>query len=195
MSAEAMRTRLWSSDRERRRQLDQLPSLLHGMSRALRGGSTLHTALLHIADDPSAAGPGLQRAADRVRTGAPVEEEIDRWAADLAHPDADLVRAVINTGAATGSALATSFDRAAASLQERADLQREIAALTAQARASALVLTVAPVLFLLVMATADAAVLSAAFATPGGRLALVIGVLLDLAGWAWMRRLTRAVDS
>ncbi len=165
------------------------------MSRALRSGSTLHTALLRVAADPSVAGVPLQRVADRVRTGSAVEAEIDRWAADLDHPDADLVRAVINTGAATGSALAASFDRAAASLQERADLQREIAALTAQARASALLLTVAPVVFLGLMASLDPAVLATAITTSGGRVALVGGVLLDLAGWVWMRRLTAAVDS
>lgn len=186
---------LSSGDRERRCQLDQLPSLLHAMSRALRSGSTLHTALLQVAADPSVAAAPLQRVADRVRAGSAVEGEIDRWASDLDHPDADLVRAVINTGAATGSALAASFDRAAASLQERADLQREIVALTAQARASALLLTVAPVLFLGVMASVDPSVLATVLTTSGGRVALVVGVLLDLAGWVWMRRLTAAVDA
>jgi tight adherence protein B len=183
-----------AEERDRRWQIARLAALLHGLSRALRGGKTLPAALQHVAADRAIAGAGLRRAARRVHDGSPVHEEIDRWATALEHRDADLVRAVVNTGAATGSALAASFDRAAASLQERSDLQREIAALTAQARASALLLTVAPVAFLLVVAISDPGVVAFAATTGIGRLALVCGVALDAVGWFWMRRLTAAVD-
>lgn len=183
-----------AEERARQRQVAQLPSLLHSLSRALRAGMTLHAALQHVAADSSVAGDGLRQCARRVRDGAPINDEVDRWAAGLAHRDADLVRAVVNTGAATGSALASSFDRAAASLQERADLRREIEALTAQARASAALLTVAPIVFLLVVAMADRSVLVVAVSSPAGRVALASGVVLDLAGWIWMRYLVAAVD-
>jgi tight adherence protein B len=183
-----------ADERARRRQVADLAPLLHALSRALRGGMTLHAALQHVAAHSSAAGAAFVRHAQRVHDGSPVHQEIDRWAATLAHRDADLVRAVINTGAATGSALAASFDRAAASLQERADLQREISALTAQARASALLLTLAPVAFLVVMAVADPTIIRFATSTTLGRVALVAGVSLDTAGWVWMQRQAAAVD-
>lgn len=185
--------RLDRNARARRREVAQLPEVLHLLARALRAGRTLHHAIGHVATDP-AAGEGFRHAARRVDDGAPVRVEIDRWAAALGHPDADLVRAVVNTGASTGSALAASFDRAAATLRERADLQREIRALTAQARASALLLTIAPLAFLVVVAVADPAVVGAGLASGPGRLALVVGVMLDLAGWVWMRRLAEAVE-
>lgn len=180
--------------RARRWQIARLGAVLHGLARALRTGRTLPDALHKVAADRDVAGEELRRAARRVRDGSPVGEEIDRWATSLAHRDADLVRAVVNTGAATGSALAASFERAALSLRERADLQREIAALTAQARASALLLTVAPVLFLAIMAIADARVIAFAFTSGIGRLTVSCGIGLDLAGWFWMRRLTAAVE-
>jgi tight adherence protein B len=160
----------------------------------LRSGKTLPAALQVVAGDATLVGEGLRRAARRVHDGSPVHEEIDRWATALAHRDADLVRAVVNTGATTGSALASSFDRAAASLRERADLQREIAALTAQARASAMLLTLAPVAFLGVMAMVDPRVVAFAVSTGVGRLSVFGGVALDIGGWFWMRRLTSAVD-
>ena len=183
-----------AEERERRWQVARLAALLHGMSRALRSGKTLPDALQLIAADRTIAGAGLRRAARRVHDGSPVHEEIDRWATALGDRDADLVRAVVNTGAATGSSLATSFDRAAASLRERADLQREIAALTAQARASAMLLTLAPVAFLAVVAMTDSRVVAFAATTGVGRLAVSCGVALDVVGWLWMRRLTAAVD-
>ena len=188
--------RAWfdAHERARRRQIVQLASLLHALSRALRGGATLHTAIQQVATDGSVADDGFRRAAGRVRDGAPVNQEIDRWAAALQHRDADLVRAVINTGAATGSGLAASFDRAAATLDERAGLQREINALTAQARASAALLTLAPFAFLAVVATIDPTVVTTAVSATSGRVALVVGAALDLVGWMWMRRLTAAVD-
>jgi tight adherence protein B len=183
-----------AEERSRRRQLAALPLLLHGLARSLRAGMTLHAALQQAAADDSVAGEGLARAAQRMHEGAPIPHEIDGWAASLGHRDADLVRAVINTGAATGSALAVSFDRAAASLEERAGLQREISALTAQARASAVLLTLAPIAFLVVMATVDPTIVALVVSTASGRVALTLGLLLDLAGWVWMRRLTAAVD-
>ncbi|MEQ8843039.1 MAG: type II secretion system F family protein [Acidimicrobiales bacterium] len=186
----------WFDARARARQwqIEQLPTMLHALARAVRAGKTLPTALQSVAADATVSGPELQRAAQRVRDGARVHDEIDRWAASLAHRDADLVRAVVNTGAATGSALAASLDRAAGSLQERADLQREIAALTSQARTSALLLTVAPFAFLMVIAMVDPSVVAATLATAPGRIALVIGVVLDAAGWAWMRHQVQGVD-
>ena len=189
-----MRGWLDPGERARRWQIERLGAVLHGLARALRTGRTLPDALHQVADDRDVAGEELRRAARRVRDGSPVGEEIDRWATSLAHRDADLVRAVVNTGAATGSALAASFERAALSLRERADLQREIAALTAQARASALLLTVAPVLFLAIMAMVDSRVIAFAFTSEAGRLTVSCGIALDLAGWFWMRRLTTAVE-
>lgn len=179
--------------RARRRQVEQLPDLLHLLARALRGGHTLHRAIVRVAAD-EAAGDEFRRAARRVGDGAPVHGEIDRWAAALHHPDADLVRAVVNTGASTGSALASSFDRAAATLHERAELHREIRVLTAQARASALLLTLAPLVLLGVVAVADPGVVGASLASGVGRFAVAAGLVLDVAGWAWMSRLAEAVD-
>lgn len=181
-------------ERARRRQVARLPALLHALARALRAGHTLPAAISGAADDPSIAGDAFRLAAQRVAVGSPVLDEVDRWAAGLRHPDADLVRALINTGATTGSALAASFDRAAATLQERADLAGEIAGLTAQARASALLLTLAPIGFLAVVVCIDPSVVAAAASSGMGRLAVVLGVVLDGAGWVWMRRLTAAVD-
>jgi len=168
--------------------------VLTGMARALRSGATLHTALQRVAADASIAGRPLRDTARRVHDGSPVRSEIDRWAASFDHPDTDLVRAVLNTGAATGGALAKSFDRAATTLQERADLGREIAALTAQARASALLLSVAPIAFLLVVLAVDPTVVGPAVSTSGRRLAIALGLALDGLGWLWMQRLTSAID-
>jgi tight adherence protein B len=179
--------------RVQRVQRERLPLVLHGLARELRAGGTLHHAVQVVADDPSISGPGLRAAVDRVDAGTGVIDAVDRWAAELAHPDADLVRAVLNAGASTGGAMAASLDRAAGSLRERVELQREIRALSSQARMSAVVLTVAPLAFLFVMAMADRSVLTVIATSQAGRAAFAAGLVLDAIGWLWMRRLIDAV--
>lgn len=175
--------------RLRQRQLAQLPTLLHGLAREMRAGRSLQQAVRVVAVDPDVASLGLAAAVHRIDAGAGVVATIDRWAAELHHADADLVRAVLNTGATTGGAMATSLDRAAASLRERAELQREIRALSSQARTSALVLTIAPVAFLVLMGTLEPTILTAVAGTTIGQVGFVAGVVLDVTGWLWMRRM------
>lgn len=168
--------------------------MLHAVASVLRRGGTLHQALAEVALDPDLAGSGLQVAAGRVDRGDNASDAIDAWASTLEHPDADMVRAVLRVGLSSGSALAVSLDRAAGSLQDRAELQREVRALSAQARASVMVLTVAPLLFLALMSFADPRIVSTAVGTSSGRVALMAGLVLDAGGWVWMRRLVDGVD-
>ncbi len=179
--------------RDRRSQIERLPLVLHALARELRAGDTLLHAVTVVAEDRSIAGSGLRAAVDRIDAGTSVVEAIDRWAAELAHPDADLVRAVLSTGASTGGAMAASLDRAAGSLRERIELHREIRALSSQARMSAVVLTISPPAFLLVMALADPSVAAVVATSAIGRAAFVAGIVLDTIGWLWMRRLIDSV--
>jgi tight adherence protein B len=180
---------LATSDRVRHRQIAQLPALLHGLAREMRAGRSLQQAVRDVAGAPAVVGVGLGEVVQRIDAGAGVVTTIDRWAAELDHPDADLVRAVLNTGVTNGGAMAASLDRAADSLRERAELRREIRALSSQARTSALVLTIAPVVFLVLMSSLDPTIVSAVIGTTIGRVGFVAGVVLDVAGWLWMRRM------
>ena len=67
----------------------------------------------------------------------------------------------------------------------------EVRALASQARASAVVIVVAPAVFAVVAALADPEVLHFLVGTPAGLACLVGGAGLDAAGGAWMRAITR----
>ena len=175
-------------------QVGRLPGVLYALARELRSGANLHLAIASVAADVLLAGPGLRQMARTVAAGGSVVTELDRWAKELEHPDADLVRAVLATGSTTGGALAGALDRAAATLVERAELTREIRGLTAQPRTSAAVLTVSPLLFLLLVGAADRAVLGIVVTTGIGRVSFVVGIALGALGWWWMHCLATAVE-
>ena len=167
--------------------------MLDVLARELRGGRNLHEAIRTASAMASLKGLGLDTLVARFASGERLVEALDRWAGELDHPDGDLVRAVVSLGSVTGGALAGSMERAALTLRERAGLIDEVRVLTAQTRASAMVLFVAPIGFLVLLVTLDPASSAAVFTTGVGRLCVVLGLLLNVAGFAWMRRLAGSV--
>lgn len=184
--------RLLSGVVERRlrdRRIAQLPELVDVFARELRAGANLHAAISAAAADWSTTGSGLAEVVARTASGERLVDAIDRWAAAFDHPDADLIRAVLNLGAGTGGALAGALERAAVTLRERAGLRDEVRALTAQTRVSASMLAVAPVGFLVLVMSIDPANAAVMVRTGLGRACLVTGLMLDAVGLVWMRRL------
>jgi tight adherence protein B len=94
-------------------------------------------------------------------------------------------------GVDTGGAQARAVDGVAATLRDRLALDAEVRALSSQARASAVVIGVAPVVFGAVTAATDARTAAFLFRSPVGLLCLAMGLGLDALSWFWMRRLVR----
>ena len=170
-----------------------LPELLELWARSLRGGADLHRALHDVADPASATAATLLPVIERIEAGARLGEALDGWVAELGHPDAAIVRAVLRLGDATGVATASALERAAATLRDRASMRAELAALTAQTRVSALVISLAPLGFLGVVGVADPDTARVLFTTGWGRLCLAAGLTLDGIGVVWMQRITTRV--
>ena len=88
-----------------------------------------------------------------------------------------------------GSVGRAVLDGVAASLRERVALEREVAALSSQARASAIVLVVAPVVFAAAASMVDRRILDLLVGQPIGWVCLGVGLGLDALGAVWMSRL------
>jgi tight adherence protein B len=169
--------------------------VLEGIARALRGGGSLAVAVDEVVAGlpPGPAVTDLARAAASARSGLPLVDALDRWGR-ASGPGDDarvLAAAALTLGADLGGSSAQSLDAAAAGLRDRAALGREVRALTSQARASAAVLVVAPLGFVVVAGAADGRVTTTLLTTPVGLVCLVAGVVLDLVGALWMARMTR----
>ncbi len=183
--------------RPRRRrpvQPDDAAAWCDELARRVRAGSTLRDALTHA----TPAGPDLRDAVAPTRLalerGASVADAVTIAEADrrvhAGHRHVALVLSVARACAVTGSPPAEPLDRTAGALRRRAADRDERSAQAAQARMSAHVMTIVPLVALGLLAVADPQVRRTAV-SPVGVACLVAGGGLNALGWWWMRRVTR----
>jgi tight adherence protein B len=172
----------------------QLPDALDRLAAALRAGQAIGPALVELAATaPDPLGPELRRVAGRLAHGASVAAALAHWAgAPGTSADVRLVAAALTLGAEAGGEVARAVDRISVTLRERAELRGEVRALATQARASAAVLTLAPLGFAALVATVEPDAIAFLLTTPVGLVCLALGLALDAAGAAWMSRITRS---
>lgn len=169
----------------------ELPELLETVARFLRSGSSLSVALREASDE---LGETLRRelavvlaAADH---GRPLAESFADWAKASRSPARQMVAAAMVIAHIVGGGAAHTFDALASSLRARSSAQREAEVMAAQARASALVIGVAPFAFAMVIAAVDPSMVGAVVQSGAGRLCLLGGIACELTGLYWIHRLS-----
>jgi Flp pilus assembly protein TadB len=170
----------------------QVPLALDRVAGALRAGASLHGAIWEAAQHtPDPVGADLRRIARDADRGRPLGAAIAGWV-EGGPPAVQLAGAALSLGAEAGGGMARAVDGVAATVRERRELAAEARSLATQARASAALLAVAPLLFALLVGTADAAAARFLLGSPLGAACLVVGLGLEVVGLAWMARITRS---
>jgi tight adherence protein B len=142
---------------------------------SMRRGSSLPDALAAWRSEVEGAGR-------RARKGMPQAEDVELFAV------------AAGFGHRHGRGEPQAFESVGAALMDRTELADEVDALTAQARASVLILCALPVLGCLVLALVDASMATVMLTHPLGRAALVVAVSLDaLALWVGHRLTARVL--
>lgn len=171
-----------------------LPDVLEATARSLRSGASLRGAL---AEASEAAPPDLARDLTAVvhaaTHGLGLTAALEEWARARPGPGVRLATAAIALGHETGSP-ARALDGVAATLRDRQALEREVRALSSQARISGVVIATAPLGFAVIAIGLDGATATFLLRTPAGLTCLVVGLLLDgVAAW-WMTRITSSAQ-
>lgn len=174
-----------------RRRNRQLPDALDAVASGLRGGHGLAGALGGAAAVGPPLGPELAAVCSEVDAGRPLAEAVDRWRSSSADPHTALAGAALAVAATVGGPGARAIDGAAASLRDRLAADAEASALATQAQASALVLTVAPLGFAVLLTSLDPTAARFLLGTPAGWACIALGLGLDGLGAWWMTRLVR----
>src|SRR5438094_8001018 len=118
-----------------------LPGLVDSVAAALSSGLSVQLALSEVAPTlPRALSRPTERAAASIALGASVDEAVGAYAGAVAGEDLAPFAIVLGAFARSGGRIGRSLDRVATLLRGRIALEDERNALTAQGRASALVL-------------------------------------------------------
>lgn len=174
------------AERQRRR---DLPSALEATVAALRAGHSLTQALAETgaADGPARA--DLAAVSRRATAGTPLVAAIEDWATTRDDHVTRLAAAALAVAAEAGGPGADGLEAAATSIRDRAAVDDEIHALSVQARASAGLLTLTPIVFTGLLTAVDPGAARFLLGTRIGLLCLVGGLALDGFGAWWMHRL------
>lgn len=180
------------ADRLRRRFEDQLTDTLQLMASSLRAGNSLLAALDTVAEE--AAQPSARefvRAVNEIRVGSDVGDALDAVAERMHSGDFAWVSQAVDIHREVGGNLAEVLDQVGDTLRDRNQMRRQVQALSADGRLSAIVLIALPPAVTGILVLVNPQFLAPMFATPVGWVLLVIAGLLFLTGVLWIRRLVR----
>lgn len=173
-------------ERHSRQRVDRrIPESLDRVVRQLRTGATLPFALRSVGEDD----PVFARISAELHQGRSLHDAVTIWRHEDTMPNRQLTATALDLASSTGGASARVLDGVAASLRERVALEREVAALSSQSRASAVVLVVAPIAFAAAAALVDHRILNVLVGRPIGWACMGLGLGLDALGAVWMSRL------
>jgi tight adherence protein B len=171
---------------------DQLAEAVSSLAAGMRAGLSLARSIRFAAEEaepPLAA--SLTSVADRADLGVPLEEALAGWARATASADVRLLAGVLDLHRRTGGELPSVLDGVAATLRERRASAREVRALTAQARLSGAILGLLPIAFFLFLSVTSRDDIAAAFHSPFGITAIVLGFAMQGCAFLWIRSLLR----
>jgi Flp pilus assembly protein TadB len=181
-----------AAEKQRTKFADTLPAYLQDMASAIRVGRSFAGAVAIVgesADEPTRS--QLERAATDEALGRPLEETLEAVSERMHSNDMGQVALIAGVHRRTGSNISEALDRVAEGARERADLRREMRALTSQAKMSSSVLTGLPVVLLLGLTVLSPQYAHPLLHTTMGLIALSVGGIMIFGGWKVMGKITR----
>jgi tight adherence protein B len=176
--------------RRRRKFASQLPDMLQLLAGSLRAGYSLLQGVDAVAqevDDPM--GQELRRVLAEARLGRPLEEALDDAAERMGSADFSWAVMAVGIQREVGGNLAELLDTVAETMIQRVRLRREVRALTAEGRVSAIILGIMPIALGLMMYVVNQEYIAKLFNTGVGQAMLGASSLLAIAGFIWMQKI------
>jgi len=131
---------------------NQLGDMLNLMVNGLRAGYSTMQAMEAVSKElPSPISVEFRRVVQEMQLGLSMEQALDHLVRRITSDDLDLVITAINVQREVGGNLAEILDVISYTIRERVRIQGEIAALTAQGRATAWVISALPIILVLLL--------------------------------------------
>lgn len=185
--------RMWLSmlaDRRRKAFGKQLDEVLQMMAGSLRAGYSLPQAVGTISQE--AGKPVSQefaRVTNETRVGRPMMDSLNDVATRMRNEDFYWITQAIGINREVGGNLADVLDNVSKTIRERSQMKRQVAALAADGKLSAIILMVLPFAVSLFLFVSNPAYIMKLFTDPLGWIMLGAGVVMLSIGGFWLSKL------
>ncbi|MGH2554257.1 MAG: type II secretion system F family protein [Actinomycetota bacterium] len=170
----------------------QLADLTESMALGVRSGLSVSQALEFVASEMENPMAELtSRLMAEQRLGTPFEVALEHLGEALATGDARLFVLVVTIHSRSGGNMAGALDEVTRTIRHRLAVRRELRALSAQGRMSAVILASLPIAFSLILTAASGDELVPVYHSAMGQAMLAIGLAMEAAAFVWMRRVLR----
>ncbi len=167
----------------------QLPDTLQLLASSLRAGYSLVQGLDSVAQEVSdPTGRELRRVVLETRLGRDMELALEDLATRMESKDFDWVVMAIRIQREVGGNLAELLTSVAETMIGRERLRREVSALTAEGRLSAIIVGALPVVIGAAISVLNPGYINTLFTTSLGRIMLLGATVLTLVGFVWMKK-------
>lgn len=175
------------TSRRRARFADQVDDAVQLMAGGLRAGHGLARTVSAVANDAaSPTSEELARVVNETRLGRNLADSMAVTAQRMRSQDFEWVAQAIAINQETGGNLAEVLDQVGKTIRQRNEIRRQVKALSAEGRLSAVVLVTLPIAVFLFLALVQPTYVSVFFNTIIGIVALVVSVILLIIGAIWV---------
>ncbi len=176
--------------RRRQKQFNaQLPDMLQLLAGSLRAGYSFLQGVEAVSQEVGEPmGKELRRVCSEARLGRELEDALDGVGQRMESADFEWAVMAVRIQREVGGNLAELLQTVGETMVERERLRREVAALTAEGKISAIVLGILPPAIGAVMYVVNPAYMQVLFTDIKGKVILVAGVVSALVGFAWMKK-------
>ena len=178
------------ASREKAKFVDQMPATLGLIATSLRSGQSFLQALESVASEaPEPTSREYQRAVAEVRLGRPIGGAIRAIAERMDSEDFGWVVMATDIQREVGGNLAEVLDIVADTMMQRNRLRREVKALSAEGRISAIVLGALPVFIFLFLFTSNRSYLEPLIDRTAGWIMIGVAITSMITAFAWLRKI------
>jgi tight adherence protein B len=168
----------------------QLGDMLIMVANALRAGFSFMQAFELIAREMDAPiGREVQKVVNEVNIGVDLETALDNMQKRVNSPDFELVVTAVLIQRQVGGNLAQILDTISDTINDRIRMRREVMSLTAQGRASGMVLAALPIVLGFILTMVNPTYLQPLFTEPVGRMCIAGAVVLEIVGYMVIQKI------
>ncbi len=181
--------------RRRRQIVSQMPGFLEAAMRVQQAGNTLEESIASAAEESEAPlRPLFESVGRQVRLGAPLDQVLVDAAEMHGVRDLRVMALAAAINRRYGGSLRNVFRSLIAAIRQRDSAARELRALTAETRFSALVLAVIPAALTTYIYIQNQTYYAQMWESTGGRITLIAAVALQVIGVVVIYRMMRATE-